>query len=268
VATDPDGARTAVVTGASSGIGQAIAIGLGALGWRVAIGARRVEKLTETADRIRAVGGTPFARALDVCDPVSIDGFFAATEAALGPVDVLVNNAGIAWPGLLHDVDDDIHRRVVETNLLGPMYTTRRAVRSLVDRGAPGDIVFISSDVTVNPRPQMPAYGASKAGVEHLAHTVGLELEGTGIRSSVVRVGPTLTSFGDGWDPEIFGALLPEWQRYGLQRHWNTMDVATVARAVAMLVTLEPGASIPLIELQPTPPKGEPALSSAPPTLP
>jgi NAD(P)-dependent dehydrogenase (short-subunit alcohol dehydrogenase family) len=125
----------------------------------------------------------------------------------------------------------------------------------LLGRGVPGDLVFISSDVTVNARPKMPAYGASKAGLEHLAHTVGLELEGTGIRSSVVRVGPTLTGFGDGWDLQIFDALLPEWQRFGLQRHWNTMDVANVARAVVLIVTADAGMSVPLVELQPTPPR-------------
>jgi NAD(P)-dependent dehydrogenase (short-subunit alcohol dehydrogenase family) len=247
--------RTAWVTGASSGIGQAIAVALGGLGWRVAIGARRSEKLEETAAQIAAAGGTPFAHPLDVCKPAVIDAFAAAADHALGPVDVLVNNAGIAWPGALHDVDDEVHRRIVETNLLGPIYMTRRAVRSMLDRDAGGDIVYISSDVTVHPRPKMPAYGASKAGVEHLANTVGMELEGTGIRTSVVRVGPTLTGFGDGWDTRIFDALLPEWQRFGLQRHWNTNDVATIARAVVMVVTLEPGTSVSVVELQPTPPR-------------
>jgi NAD(P)-dependent dehydrogenase (short-subunit alcohol dehydrogenase family) len=247
--------RTAIVTGASSGIGQATAAALGGLGWRVAIGARRLEKLDETAQQITAAGGLAFTHALDVSRPASVDEFFGAAEAALGPVDVLVNNAGIAWPGALLDVDDEVHRRVIETNLLGPIYMSRRAVRSLLDRGAPGDLVFISSDVTVHPRPKMPAYGASKAGLEHLATTMAMELEGTGIRTSVVRVGPTLTSFGDGWDPEIFESLLPEWQQFGLQRHWNTNDVATIARAVVTVVTMEPGTSVPLVELQPTPPR-------------
>jgi len=249
--------RTAWVTGASSGIGQAIAVALGGLGWRIAIGARRVEQLEVTAQQITAAGGTPFAHPLDVCDPAAVDAFSAAAEAALGPVDVLVNNAGIAWPGALHEVDDEVHRRVVETNLLGPIYMTRRAVRSLLDRAASGDIVFVSSDVTVHPRPKMPAYGASKAGIEHLAGTVGMDLEGSAIRTSVVRVGPTLTGFGDGWDTEIFESLLPQWQRFGLQRHWNTNDVATIARAVVMVVTLEPGSSVSMIELQPTPPRAD-----------
>lgn len=248
-------ARAAWVTGASSGIGQAIAVALGGLGWRVAIGARRTGKLDETARRIETAGGTPFAHPLDVCDPASIDTFFAAAQAQLGPVDVLVNNAGIAWLGEAHEMDDDAHRRIIETNLLGPMYTTRRVVRSLLDRAAPGDLVYISSDITVYDRPRMAAYGASKAGLEQFAHTVGWELEGTGIRSSVVRVGPTSTGFGDGWDRAIFDSLLPQWQRFGLQRHWNTLDVETIARTVAMLVTLEPGATVPIVEVQPTPPR-------------
>jgi NAD(P)-dependent dehydrogenase (short-subunit alcohol dehydrogenase family) len=255
VATDDvDDRRTALVTGASSGIGAAIAIAFGGLGWRVAIGARRAEPLAETASAIDDAGGRGFAHPLDVCDPNSVDEFFAAAECALGPVDVLVNNAGIAVPGALHEVDDDVHRRVVETNLLGPIYVTRRAIRSLLDRGAPGDLVFISSDVTAHPRPQMPAYGASKAGLEQLATILALELEGTGIRTSVVRVGPTLTSFGDGWNPEIFETLMPQWQRFGFQRHWHTNDTATVARAVVSVVTLEPGSTISVLEVQPTPP--------------
>jgi NAD(P)-dependent dehydrogenase (short-subunit alcohol dehydrogenase family) len=251
---DSDGPRTAFVTGASSGIGAAIAVALGELGWRVGIGGRRAEPLQVAARAIDAVGGHAFAHTLDVRDPASVDAFFAAAERALGPVDVLVNNAGIALPGALHEVDDEAHRRIVETNLLGPIYLSRRAIQSLLVRGAPGDLVFISSDVTVHPRPKMPAYGASKAGVEHLATILALELEGTGIRTSVVRVGPTLTSFGDGWDPEVFETLLPQWQRFGLQRHWHTNDAATVGRAVASVVTMKRGSTISVLEVQPTPP--------------
>jgi NAD(P)-dependent dehydrogenase (short-subunit alcohol dehydrogenase family) len=254
VATDDsNGPRTAFVTGASSGIGAAIGRAFGELGWRVGIGARRSDALDETARAIDAAGGRAFAHPLDVRDTDSVDVFFAAAEAALGPVDVLVNNAGIAIPGALHEVDDDAHRAIVETNLLGPIYASRRAIRSLLARGAPGDLVFISSDVTVHPRPKMPAYGATKAGIEQLATILALELEGTGIRTSLVRVGPTLTSFGDGWNPEIFETLIPQWQRFGLQRHWHTNDAATVARAVLTAVTIERGSTISVLEVQPTP---------------
>ncbi|HEX4490379.1 MAG TPA: SDR family NAD(P)-dependent oxidoreductase [Acidimicrobiia bacterium] len=251
---DSGGPRTAFVTGASSGIGSAIARAFGDLGWRVGIGARGADALDETARAINAAGGRAFAHPLDVRDTASVDEFFRAAESALGPVDVLVNNAGVARPGALHEVDDDVHRRIVETNLLGPIYLSRRAIRSMLERGGAGDLVFISSDVTVHPRPKMPAYGATKAGVEHLATTLALELEGTAIRTSVVRVGPTLTGFGDEWDPDVFDTLIPQWQRFGLQRHWHTNDAATVARAVVSVVTLERGSTISVLEVQPTPP--------------
>ena len=91
--------RVAVVTGASAGIGRAIAVALGALGWTVALGARRVEQLDETAQLVADAGGTPLVHALDVTDSESIDAFCAVVHASAGPIDVLVNNAGTALPG-------------------------------------------------------------------------------------------------------------------------------------------------------------------------
>ena len=98
--------RVAVVTGAGAGIGRAIAQALGALGWPVGLGARRVDQLDETAKLIVDSGGTAYAHALDVCEPASIDAFFTATAAELGPASVLVNNAGTAAPGALHEMSD------------------------------------------------------------------------------------------------------------------------------------------------------------------
>ena len=83
--------KTVVVTGASSGVGAAIAAAFGTLGWRVAVGARRSDKLEETARAIKAAGGKAFAHALDVTSAESIDAFFAASEAAFGAIDVIVN---------------------------------------------------------------------------------------------------------------------------------------------------------------------------------
>ena len=84
-----------MVSGASSGIGRATAAALGELGWAVAIGARRLDRLEEAGGEVEAAGGTPFAYRLDVTDPASVDEFFAAAEDALGPIEVLVNNAGM-----------------------------------------------------------------------------------------------------------------------------------------------------------------------------
>jgi NAD(P)-dependent dehydrogenase (short-subunit alcohol dehydrogenase family) len=242
--------RRAIVTGASSGIGRAIAVALGGCGWDVAIGARRADQLEDTAGLVRDAGGSPTAHALDLTDSASIDAFVAVA----GEVDVLVNNAGIALPGAIHEMTDDDHRRIVETNLLGPILLTQRVVSGLRAEGRPGDVVFISSDATVHHRPYLATYLATKAGLEHFATTLALEGEGFGIRSSIVRVGPTLTSFGDEWDPAIFEALFPYWQRFGIQRHFNTMMPEDIARAVVSVVTAPAHMWVPIIEVQPNPP--------------
>jgi NAD(P)-dependent dehydrogenase (short-subunit alcohol dehydrogenase family) len=254
LAEGADAHRLAVVTGASAGIGRAIAVALGGLGWSVAVGARRVEQLRETAALVRDAGGTAYAHVLDVCEPASIDAFLEAAAAEVGPIDVLVNNAGTAAPGALHDMDDDLHARIIATNLLGPILLSKRVVADLRERKAPGDIVFISSDATVNPRPFLGTYGASKAGLEAYATTLAMECEDFPIRSSIVRVGPTLTGFADGWDTEMFTSIFPHWQRFGIQRHFNTMQPENVARAVVSVVTAPPHMWVPIVELQPLPP--------------
>jgi NAD(P)-dependent dehydrogenase (short-subunit alcohol dehydrogenase family) len=248
--------RVAVVTGASAGIGRVIAQALGALGWPVALGARRVDQLEATAALVTDAGGAAFAHALDVCDPASIDTFLNATTAAVGPVDVLVNNAGISAPGALHEMSDEQHERILATNLLGPILVTKRVVADLRSRNAPGDIVFISSDTaTAHPRPYLGTYGASKAGLESYATTLAMECEGFPIRSSIVRVGPTgLTGFADDWDTEIFTEIFPHWQQFGIQRHFNTMQPDDVARAVVTTVTAPAHMWIPVVEVQPWPP--------------
>jgi len=251
--------RVAVVTGASAGIGRAIAVALGELGWTVALGARRIVQLEETAKLVADAGGTPLIHALDVTDSASIDDFCAYVNASAGAIQVLVNNAGTALPGSIHEMSDDDHRRIVETNLLGPILLTRRVVAQLRAEANPGDVVFISSDATQQKRPHLATYLSTKAGLEAFAQTLALECEGVGVRSSVVRVGPTLTGFADEWDLSVFDELMPRWQRFGIQRHFNTMQPEDVARAVVSVVTAPAHMWIPIVEVQPTPPLDEPA---------
>jgi NADP-dependent 3-hydroxy acid dehydrogenase YdfG len=249
--------RPAVAPGASSGSGATTAVELGRLGWRVGIGARRLDRLDETATAVRDAGGEPFAHVLDVCDALSIDTFFAATEAELGPVDVLVNNAGVSHPGWLHEIPADAIQHEVATNLIGPLLATRSVVGALRARGAPGHIVFITSDATRNARPRMAAYTATKGGLEAFAHSLSMECEGSGIKVTTVRVGPTLSEFGFGWPIEEIEELMAYWPRFGLQRHAGLLEPDAIARAVVSVVTAPPGVVIDTIEVQPEAPMGD-----------
>jgi NADP-dependent 3-hydroxy acid dehydrogenase YdfG len=105
----------------------------------------------------------------------------------------------------------------------------------------------------------MTTYTATKAGVEALAHCLGLELEGSGIRSTVVRVGPTLSEFGFGWDVEELSDIMGYWPRFGLQRHGGILEPEAVARAVVTAVTAPPGVLMDTIEVQPEAPLGDDA---------
>lgn len=245
--------RIAAVTGASSGIGRAIARELGRLGWAVALGARRLEALHVTAELVTAAGGRPLPHELDVTDPASVEAFFAAVETALGPVDTLVNNAGVAVPGLLVDTDPDALAREVDTNLLGPLLCTRRVLPGMLDTRR-GDVVFVSSDTASTPRPGMIGYSATKAAIETVAKVVDMETEGHGIRTTVVRLGPTLTDFAEDWTPGTYEHLVERWPHFGLQRHFNTMEPADVARVVVHALTAPSDTRIPTVEVQPLAP--------------
>jgi NAD(P)-dependent dehydrogenase (short-subunit alcohol dehydrogenase family) len=231
-------------------MGVAIAQALAALDWRIAIGARRTERLDEVAARIRDSGGDVFAHTLDVTDPCSVDTFFDAIEERLGPVDVAVNNAGLCIPGLLHEVSPESLQTEIATNLLGPMYVARRCIPSMTKRGR-GDLVFISSDNARAPRTFQAGYSASKTGVEALARVLAMELEGTGVRVSTIRMGPVATEFGQDWDGETIERVLASWKRFGLQRGLTFMQPESIGAAVVAAVTAPPGTTIAKIELQP-----------------
>ena len=244
------GPRKMVVTGASSGIGAAIARTFAKLGWMVAIGARRMQRLEEVRREIEGAGGRAFVHGLDVTVPESIDAFFTATEAALGTVDVVVSNAGIGVPGLVHELAVADIQREVATNLLGPMLVVRRALPAMLARRC-GDLVFISSMNVVEPRPFQVGYTASKAGVEAMAHALRMDLEGTGLRSIIVRPGPTCSEFGSGWGGAMMMRVVESWNRWGFMRHHQFLDAERVADAVVAAVTAPRGVSLDVIQVNP-----------------
>jgi NADP-dependent 3-hydroxy acid dehydrogenase YdfG len=252
---DIDGSpRVALVTGAAAGIGRAIAIACGAQGWRVAVASRRLDALEETAKLVDDAGGHASAHFLDLTDDASIDAAFAGVMEQHGRVDLLVNNAGLAFPGPAHEMGDGEHRRIVETNFLGAVLLTKRVVHALVEARDTGDVVFVSSDAVVHDRPRLATYAATKAAIESFARTLALELEGTGIRSTIVRVGPTESGFADGWDPSIFDELIPYWQRFGAQRHWGICQPEDIAAAVIAAVTAPARAHVSEISVGPSAP--------------
>lgn len=243
--------RIAAVTGASAGVGRAIAIGLGALGWTVAIGARRIDRLEETAAAVVAAGGTPVVERLDVTDPESVEAFFTSVEARAGVADVLINNAGVGYLGAIAETTPERMRAAVDTNLLGVLYCTRRATAAMLERGGDGDVVFISSDSIQKPYPHMLVYGATKAAVEYLAAGLDVELGGTGIRFSTVRLGPTVSEFNTGWPDEDMIAFMEAYERLGIKEDFNYIPAERVADAVIAAVTVPKGTKISLLSVRP-----------------
>ncbi|MCH2170577.1 SDR family NAD(P)-dependent oxidoreductase [Myxococcota bacterium] len=256
-----DERHTVLITGASAGLGAAVALECAKHGWRLALGARREDRLAELADAARDLGAEVYAGPLDVTDESSIEHFFDAAEASVGCADVIVNNAGSSRPGLLHEMDPRQIRLEVETNLLGVLLVTRRAVAALVERGLPGDVVFMGSDAATNPRPGQATYSATKAGLEGLQTSLSRELEGTGVRMIKLRIGPTMSEFAAGWDnsPDALEARTELFRRFGLRdaRHLgNAMGSEHVAEAIVYAVTRPRGVVVDTIDIHPAAPLG------------
>ena len=245
--------RPAVVTGASSGIGAATALVLGSQGFPVALGARRVEKCDEVAAQIREAGGEAVVRPLDLTDDQSVADFAQAVAVDLGDVEVVVSNAGSVGPGVVHEVDTERMRAELDVNLLGAHRLVHAFVPGMVERRR-GDLVFVSSDVAVRPRPFMAAYATSKWGLEGLAHSMQMELEGTGVRASIVRPGPTWSEMGSTWDDQDAADVLNHWVRFGLARHPHFLKPSAIANAIATVVSAPRGVHLNLVEVTPEAP--------------
>jgi 3-oxoacyl-[acyl-carrier protein] reductase len=191
-------ARTAFVTGGSRGIGRAIAVALGRAGHRVAFCySADAEGAKETASGVQAVGGETHPVQADVSDTDSVDHAFAEIEEAFGPVEILVNNAGITADGLVARMSDDAWASVLETNLTGAFHTIRRATPKMM-RARWGRIVNVSSVSGQTGQAGQANYSAAKAGLLGLSRAVARELAPRNVTCNVVAPGPIVTAMTEG----------------------------------------------------------------------
>lgn len=249
--------RVVAITGAGTGIGQATAVKFAERGHTVVVGGRRVEKLEETRALIEKVGGRCLPLALDVSDGASVDDFFDAAEAEVGTIGTVINNAAMARYGPLEDFSPEEIQKEVATKLLGSLFMARRAIPRMrvAERG---DILFISSVSSVNPWPFHLPYTSANAAVEQAAKTLRLELEGSGIRVSILRCGETLGTDFSTKEQESgrMGPYQDLWFRRGLLRHNGLMNPDMVADAVVHTVSLPEGMQYETVAVIPTAPVG------------
>ena len=197
----------ALVTGGSRGIGRAIARALAADGFTVAVNFVGNEGAAKDAvEAIASDGGQAITVQADVSDSSQVDALFDEVEERLGPVNVLVNNAGVRADGLALGMKDDAWRRVIDTNLFGTFACTRRALRPML-RARKGRIVNITSISGLHASPGQANYSAAKAGVIGLTKTVAAEVAGKGIFINAVAPGLIATDLTAGLNDKQVEAI-------------------------------------------------------------
>jgi NAD(P)-dependent dehydrogenase (short-subunit alcohol dehydrogenase family) len=181
--------KAAIVTGASSGIGRHAARVLAAAGAKVAIAARRLDALVDLEKQIRASDGRALPLALDVTDAASVADCVKAAETELGPIAILVNNAGIADTKAALEVAEGDWDRVVDTNLKGAWLMAQAVAEHMTRLGHGGAIVNMASVLGLAAAAQIPAYCASKGGLVNLTRALAVEWARHGIRVNALAPG-------------------------------------------------------------------------------
>lgn len=235
---------TALVTGASSGIGEAFARDLARRGHRVLIVARRVDRLRALADELTKSAGVAAAwAACDLATPEGLAACRAAIDALEHPPSVVVLNAGFGSRGALSSLDRERETRMVRLNVEAVVDLACHVLGPMRERGS-GDLIVVSSAAAWQPLPYMATYGASKAFELHLAEAVREEMRGTGVRVIAVCPGPTRTEFSTSAGDAGLPAWLPQEEPEGVVRAtWRALDRGRAHVATGRLARLTIGAA-------------------------
>ncbi|HTR61830.1 MAG TPA: SDR family oxidoreductase [Candidatus Binataceae bacterium] len=198
--------KTAVVTGASSGIGRAIAIHLARAGAHVFLGGRTQSSLAESAAAAGAAGGKATPVAGDLRDPKQVQALVDRAVKDTGRLDVMVNNAGVEFPSSIIEGDPEKWRTMLETNILALLVGSQSAVRAMRSCGAHGHIVNISS--VAGRREGTSVYGATKWAANAIATSLRKELENDTIRVVNIMPGAVATNFARNFPPEFVSGIV------------------------------------------------------------
>ncbi|MFV8816983.1 SDR family oxidoreductase [Haliea sp. E17] len=237
----------ALVTGASAGIGRATALMLGAAGARVALVARRQERLDALCDEINTAGGAAAAFAADVASEVQAGAVVAAVIEHFGRIDILVNNAGIIRPGGIAGGDAQDWRDTFDVNVLAPMYWSRAVLADMLARES-GHIVTVSSNAAKGGgAPTNNAYAASKHAITAFCGGLRKEVGSRGIRVTIVEPGATAT--------EIAETITDETARAAMRSHLHNetvMQASDIAAAICYALSQHPRVNVDEVWLTPT----------------
>lgn len=239
--------RIAIVTGAGSGIGRAVALALQAASYNVVLAGRRSAQLKKTEEAANPAGGKLITKAADVTDPLQVKALFQATKETFGRIDVLFNNAGMGAPAkAIDELSDDQWRSVVDVNLSGTFYCCREAFAMMKDQDPRGGRIINNGSISSQtPRPLSAPYTATKHAVTGLTKSLALDGRDYDIACSQIDIGNAQTELTE---PMAAGIL----QADGSTKVEPLIDVSLVASAVVYMASLPLDANVLSMTLKAT----------------
>lgn len=244
-----DASKVALITGAGSGIGRAVALALQNAGYSCVLAGRRKPELEKTAQAASADGGKMLAVAADVTDPVAVNMLFARTKDAFGRLDVLFTNAGAFTPPVpIEDLSVEQWKSAIDVNLTGAFLCAQAAIRIMKAQTPRGGRIINNGSISAHvPRPHAAAYTASKHGITGLTRSIALDGRAYDIACSQIDIGnaDTALTLPMASGP---GSLQPNGTRMVEPR----FEVQHVAEAVLYMASLPPGANVQFMTLMAT----------------